>query len=204
MIDLARLILFGLVRILVGARGAFVDAAPSTRQAIYFANHASHFDTLTVLAAMPREIRAQTRPVAARDYWGKTAPRRFLALDCLRSVLIDRQRTGDGDPLDPVRATLRDGGSILIFPEGTRTDAETIQPFRSGLFHLADEFPDVELVPVNLDNLARVMPKGSYLIVPITCTARFGPPLARIAGEEKGAFLERARRAVEALGERPR
>ncbi|WP_062211117.1 lysophospholipid acyltransferase family protein [Aureimonas sp. AU12] len=204
MIPLVRALLMGLVRLLIGARGAYAACEPSLRQTIYFANHASHFDTLAVLAAMPPAIRAQTHPVAARDYWGRTPLRRFVSQACLRSVLIDRTRSAQGDPLAPVHACLADGGSVLIFPEGTRADENGIAPFKSGLFHLAQAFPAVDLVPVHLDNLARVMPKGSYLIVPITCTARFGPALTVVPGEEKAAFLARARAAVETLGERAR
>ena len=60
-------------------------------------------------------------------------------------------------------------------------------------------FPDIELVPVYLDNLQRILPKGSMLPVPITCTARFGTPLRVEPGEDKAAFLRRARAAVLAL-----
>jgi 1-acyl-sn-glycerol-3-phosphate acyltransferase len=87
----------------------------------------------------------------------------------------------------------------VLFPEGTRSTGEEVAPFKSGLYHLASRFPNAELVPVFLDNLARIMPKGSPLIVPITCTARFGAPLRLLEGEEKGVFLARAREAVVAL-----
>jgi len=181
-------------------RSVWSGAEPTTRQRIYFANHSSHFDTLAIIAALPPAIRARTRPVAALDYWGKTRMRRFIAVECLRSILINRTRTGEGDPLDPVREGLAAGSSILIFPEGTRGSGETIAPFRSGLYRLAEAFPDVELVPAYLDNLSRIMPKGSMLIVPITCTVHFGAPLAPFPDEDGKAFLERARLAVERLG----
>jgi hypothetical protein len=58
----------------------------------------------------------------------------------------------------------------------------------------------VELVPVHLDNLQRILPKGSFLMVPITCTARFGAPLRVVPGEDKNSFLQRARQAVLDLG----
>jgi hypothetical protein len=54
-------------------------------------------------------------------------------------------------------------------------------------------------VPVWLDNLRRVMPKGKLLPLPLLCTATFGAPLRLQAGEEKQAFLDRARDALLAL-----
>ncbi|WP_375338349.1 lysophospholipid acyltransferase family protein [Chelatococcus sambhunathii] len=195
----ARAALIVAVRVLVGARADWAGCRPSPRRRIYFANHASHFDTLAVVAALPRPFRATTHPVAARDYWGASRLKRFFAVDCLNAVLIDRDRKGEGDPLAPVEALLQSGRSVLIFPEGTRGSGEAVAPFKSGLHRLARRFPGAELVPVHLDNLARVMPKGSILIVPMTCTAHFGAPLALEPGETREAFLERARLAVEAL-----
>ena len=202
MIGFARSLLILAVRVLVGARADWSGVQPGPRRRIYFANHASHFDTLAVIAALPHHLRRTTHPVAARDYWGRSALRRFFAVDCLNSVLIDRDRKGEGDPLAPVVALLQAGRSALIFPEGTRGSGETIAPFKGGLHKLARTFPAIELVPVHLDNLSRVMPKGSVLIVPMTCTAHFGAPLKFDPAEDRDTFLERARQAVEALGPR--
>lgn len=200
MTGLIRGILLALVRILVGARGDWRGVEPSSARRIYFANHSSHFDTVAVIAALPAEVRRLTHPAAARDYWGASALRRFIAGKVLRAVLIDRKPEPGSLPLAPLEALLKQGQSILIFPEGTRGEGEEIAEFRSGIYRLALDFPDVELVPVYLDNLRRVLPKGSWLIVPITCTARFGAPLKVEPGEAKSAFLSRARAAVKALG----
>lgn len=64
---LAQAALFGLVRLMVGAYRN--GPLPTGSVQIFFANHTSHLDTLTLLAALPKEIRARTRPVAARDCW---------------------------------------------------------------------------------------------------------------------------------------
>lgn len=203
MIALARGLLVMLVRLVVGARADWQGASPDPRTRIYFANHASHVDTLAILAALPRTLRARTHPVAALDYWGRSALRRFIARDCLRAVLIDRKADRSvADPLAPLHAVLELGESLVFFPEGTRNDGDEIAPFRSGLYHLASRFPQVELVPVYIDNLSRVMPKGSWLPVPLTCTARFGPPVALDPAEDKAAFLTRCREAVVALSRR--
>ena len=199
MIAVIRRFLVLLVRILVGARSDWRGCAPETRRRIYFANHSSHFDTVAVMAALPWPVRQLTHPVAARDYWGVSETRRFIAEKCLRAVLIDRKPPPGSDPLAPLVKLLEQHRSILIFPEGTRGSSEEIAAFRSGIYRLACRFPDVDLVPIYLDNLSRILPKGSWLIVPITCTARFGTPLRVAPGEDKDTFLNRARDAVIAL-----
>ena len=191
--------LVSLVRLLVGAVPRWQGASPETdRQRIYFANHCSHLDSLALWAALPRPLREQTRPVAARDYWGNGALRRFVAHRGLNALLIDRQ-AGGKLALEPLLAALQAGESLIIFPEGTRGQERLPAAFKSGLFHLSSQYPQAELVPVFLDNLQRAMPKGRKLPVPFICTVRFGEPINVLPDEEKAVFLERARRAVVAL-----
>jgi 1-acyl-sn-glycerol-3-phosphate acyltransferase len=189
-------LLVGVIKLLVGAYARWIGTTPTSAQRIYFANHTSHIDTLAIWSSLPRNLRPHTRPIAARDYWGKGL-KKYISTRGFGAVLIDRTREkADSDPLDPLRAALREGDSLIIFPEGTRGASATPAKFRSGLFRLAGEFPAVELVPVYLDNLHRSLPKGALLPVPVVCTVRFGAPVARLDGEEKEAFLERARAAV--------
>jgi 1-acyl-sn-glycerol-3-phosphate acyltransferase len=186
-----------LTRLLVGAYPQWIGCAPSAAQRIYFANHTSHMDTVVLWAALPRALRANTRPVAAKDYWDKGALKRRIAIDELNVVLIDRNRDDPGaDPLGPLREALANGFSLIIFPEGTRSAQALPGPFKSGLYHLGREFPSVELVPVYLENLHRSMPKGELLPVPTMCSVRFGKPVQIVEGESKEAFLSRARAAV--------
>jgi 1-acyl-sn-glycerol-3-phosphate acyltransferase len=186
-----------LVRLLVGAYPRWLGSAPTATQRIYFANHTSHMDTIVLWAALPRSLRANTRPVAAKDYWDKPGIRGQIARDELNVVMIDRSRDDpNADPLEPLRDALEHGFSLIIFPEGTRAAQSRPGPFKSGLYHLATEFPQVELIPVYIENLHRSMPKGAIVPVPIICTVRFGSALALRTGEDKDAFLARARDAV--------
>jgi 1-acyl-sn-glycerol-3-phosphate acyltransferase len=190
-------VLIGSVRALLGATPRWVGSKPEQRQRIYFANHTSHIDTVAIWSALTPDLRAKTRTAAAADYWGSSALKRTIALKALNAVLIDRKRTDpQADPLGPLHEVLDAGQSVIIFPEGTRQPQPLPGAFKSGLYHLAQRFPDVELIPVYLDNLHRSMPKGTYLPVPLICTVRFGAPLPRIPEEDKSAFLERARTAV--------
>jgi 1-acyl-sn-glycerol-3-phosphate acyltransferase len=192
--------LIALVHLLVGASPRWIGSSPVPTQRIYFANHTSHIDTLALWSALPAELRKQTRPVAARDYWGGDALRRYIALRGFNVVLIDRAPSGnakrEGDPLQPLYDVLASGQSLIIFPEGTRKAQALPDPFKSGLYHLAERFPNVELVPVYLENLHRAMPKGTFIPLPLNCTVRFGAAMPRVEAEPKADFLTRARQLV--------
>lgn len=195
-VKLVRLTLIVVVRLLVGAHPRWVGAAPSALQSIYFTNHTSHLDTLALWVALPAHIRAKTRPVAAKDYWGHGSVKRLIALKVLNAVLIDREVSRHSEPLAPLLAALAAGDSLILFPEGTRRAQAEPSDFKGGLYHLAEAFPQVQLIPVYLDTLHRSMPKGSWLPVPLICTVRFGASIPWQADEHKKSFLTRAREAI--------
>lgn len=189
-------LLVGIVKLLVGAYPRWIGCEPTAQQRIYFANHSSHVDTLALWSALPMRLRYTTHPVAARDYWG-SGVKKYIATKALRAVLIDRAREDRNvNPLGPLIETLERGESLIIFPEGTRGREPLPGAFKSGLFHLAKQFPNVELVPVYLENLHRSMPKGAVLPIPMTCTVRIGCPIQLAVDEDKTTFLERARSEV--------
>ncbi|MGV3493447.1 MAG: lysophospholipid acyltransferase family protein [Ramlibacter sp.] len=191
--------LLALVRILTGAQARWYGCPPKAEQRIYFANHQSHADLVMIWAALPRELRSITRPIAAKDYWTKTPLRQWITTAVFHAVYVDRERKGEEDPLQPLVDALESGDSIIIFPEGTRGHGEEPQPFKSGLYALAQRFPHVVLVPAWIDNIQRVMPKGEVVPVPILCSVTFGAPIRLEDGEERRAFLDRARDSVIAL-----
>ncbi len=199
--EAAGLFLAFLARLITGAQGHWRGCAPMAEQRIYFANHQSHFDWVLIWAALPRELRAVTRPIAARDYWTATPLKAWITREIFNAVYVSRERSADEDPLEPLIDALRRGDSLVIFPEGTRGHAGLPAPFKSGLYHLAEVFPEVPLIPAWIANVQRVMPKGEVVPVPILCSVTFGAPLRVDAGEDKRAFLERARSAVVALRE---
>jgi len=193
--------LIGFIRVLTGAQAYWRDCRPTAALRIYYANHASHGDFVLLWASLPPWLRRRTRPVAGADYWNRDALRRYVGGRVFRAVLIDRERReGSPDPIAQMGEALDAGDSLILFPEGTRnvTDA-VLLPFKSGLYHLATRCPQAELVPVWMNNLSRVMPKGELLPLPLLCTVTFGPPLRLAAGEDKAAFLARARDALLAL-----
>jgi len=196
------LLLAFIARLITGTQGHWKGCPPTAEQRIYFANHQSHLDWVLIWAALPKDLRATTRPIAAKDYWTKSPFRHWLTREVFNAVYVDRQRTDDQDPLEPLVEALSHGDSLVIFPEGTRGNQDEPMPFKSGLYHLAEQFPQVQLIPAWIDNVQRVMPKGQVVPVPILCTVTFGAPLQLQPGEDKHAFLDRARGSVIAL--RPR
>jgi 1-acyl-sn-glycerol-3-phosphate acyltransferase len=197
----AGFVLSFLARLITGAQGHWYGCPPKAEQRIYFANHQSHFDWVLIWAALPSDLRGGTRPIAARDYWTSGRFKHWLTREVFNAVYVNRQRTDDQDPLEPLVEALRSGDSLVIFPEGTRGNKGEPQPFKSGLYHLAEQFPEVQLIPTWIDNVQRVMPKGEVVPVPILCSVTFGTPMQLQPGEDKRAFLERARAAVLALDE---
>ncbi|MEH0167724.1 lysophospholipid acyltransferase family protein [Paucibacter sp. JuS9] len=195
--DFAGLFLSFLARLITGTQGHWKGCPPTAEQRIYFANHQSHFDWVLIWAALPRELRAQTRPIAARDYWTSSPLKKWLTSEVFNAIYVSRTRSSpDEDPLEPLVEALSNGDSLVIFPEGTRSNKGDPQAFKAGLYHLAEQFPDVRLIPTWIDNVQRVMPKGEVVPVPILCTVTFGEPMQIESGEDKRAFLERARAAV--------
>jgi 1-acyl-sn-glycerol-3-phosphate acyltransferase len=198
----AGLVLAGLARLLSGASVRWIASQPDTCQRVYFANHTSHLDALVIWASLPPSIREITRPVAAKDYWSRGVIRRWLARDVFDALLIDR--TDIKVHQSPVDLMLREIGStrsLIVFPEGGRSITGEVGEFKSGLYYLAKKRPDIELIPVFIDNLNRVLPRGEFLPVPLLSCISFGPPLWLEQGEQKLDFLARARRAVLALKE---
>jgi len=200
-------VIAALARAISGVQVRWVGDKPSGSQCIYFANHTSHLDFVVLWSALPSELRARTRPVAAKDYWS-TGIKSFLAERVFRAVLVDRKRIAPPDAgetrphagafavIDQMAEALGETDSLIIFPEGTRGSGETVAPFRSGLFHLAKKRPQVELIPVYLENLNRILPKGEILPVPLLSLLTFGPPMRVGETEDKNLFLERAHAAV--------
>ena len=189
--------LCGFARALTGVRALWLGSAPDAGPRVYFANHRSHGDFVLIWASLPPPLRRSTRPVAGADYWLTTPLRRFLINRVFRGVCIDRRPGRSGpNPVAQMGEALTAGESLILFPEGTRNMGDGLLPFKSGLHHLARAHPEAELIPVWIENLGRVMPKGSLIPVPLLCTLSFGPPLAPIDGESRDAFLARARTAL--------
>jgi 1-acyl-sn-glycerol-3-phosphate acyltransferase len=186
-------------RMLSGVSVRWHNCTPDTCQRVYFANHTSHLDALIVWSSLPSDVRLLTRPVAAKDYWAKGSVRRYLAGQ-FKALLIDRHEIKVHN--NPVQIMIREIGdtfSLIVFPEGGRNPGGDMQEFKSGLYYLTKRRPDLELIPVHIENSHRVLPRGEILPVPLLSRVTFGPPIFLHDQEPKADFLARAREAVRQL-----
>ncbi len=210
--SLFRAVILSVVHVFTGVslKGPGKPLGPA-KPCLYFANHTSLGDFLLIWAVLPPGLRRQVRPVAAADFWMASGLRRFIAQDVFNALLIERAEVGAERPhaaerpgaLAMMSEALQQGDSLIFFPEGTRnTTDECLRPFKAGLYHLAQKHPDVALVPVWLDNVRHVMPKGHRLPVPTLCTVNMGMPWrCRSAADARrmDAFLDQAQKVVLAL-----
>ena len=123
---------------------------------IFAPNHQSHFDIAALLGLLP----GVTRFAVKREMFAE--PILGAVLRTMGMIAIDRD-----DPLSSIerlqRVTL-DGGSLVIFPEGTRSPDGELLPFRKGAFVAAIHL-GVPIVPVVCKGTTRIMPKGQYLSI---------------------------------------
>jgi 1-acyl-sn-glycerol-3-phosphate acyltransferase len=190
-------------RLICGASVRWHCDPTVTRQRIYYGNHSSHLDFVMIWSALPPRLRRSARPVAGQDYWERGAVRRYLAGRVFRAVLIERRQAGSDQAAVSAHAAIEhmaremgDQYSLIVFPEGTRSVNGEVGPFKSGLYHLSRLRPDVELVPVYLENLNRILPKGELLPVPMMSRVIFGPAFPANGRDDKAEFLLKAREAL--------
>lgn len=190
-----------LAKMFSGFTVRWVDCQPDTCQRIYFANHTSHLDAVVLWSALPHEIRLLTRPVAAKDYWTGSWFKEHIARS-FNALLIDRKEiTVHKSPIDIMIRQMGDLYSLIVFPEGSRSAGEEMSDFKSGLYYLGKKRPDLELVPVYIENVNRILPRGEVLPVPLLSCITIGAPIFLETGEPKADFLRRARQAVLQLKE---
>jgi 1-acyl-sn-glycerol-3-phosphate acyltransferase len=187
-----------IARAVSGATVRWAAGAAEDGRRVLYANHTSHLDFLVVWASLPPRAREHTRPAAAADYWLRGRVRRYLAKEVFRAVLIDRG-AGGREAVSLFREALAGGDSLVLFPEGTRGAGPEVAAFKSGLYHLLRQEPTLQAQPVHLENLNRVLPKGEAVPIPLITRVTFGAPLRLEPGEDKTAFLARARAALVAL-----
>ncbi len=171
----------------------------SSRQRIIVSNHNSHLDTIAILHVAGGRDMKRLRPVAAADYFCRSR-----ALHAVMSALFDILPICRGpvrrgaNPLDVLDAALDAGDSLILYPEGTRGEPERLARFHSGVGHLIRRHPEIEVVPVYLRGLGRVLPRGAWYPVPLNVHINIGEP--RCYEGSPREITRAIREDIEALG----
>ncbi len=171
---------------------------PKTGPAIIAANHNSHIDTVMLLCLFPYRALSKVRPVAAADHFMRTPLSSWFAQNIIGILPVERGlQSRKNDPLAGCKTALENNEILLIFPEGTRGEAETMGPFKTGVARLAETYPDTPIIPVYLQGAGRVLPRGAKLIVPFNCSIIVGEPFSWTGS--KTSFMTRLKETILAL-----
>lgn len=148
---------------------------------IIVGNHNSHLDTISVMSYLPKKQLIKTHPIAAGDYFGKSPFKARMTRFFVNAILIPRSRPKEGesgpDPIAMMVEVLKNGESLLLFPEGSRGEPEKFQKFKRGVGLVLEQCPDVPFIPVYMKGLGKVLPKGDSVPVPFDSYLRVGKPV---------------------------
>jgi 1-acyl-sn-glycerol-3-phosphate acyltransferase len=171
----------------LGLRVSHRDRLPKRGPAIVVANHNSHMDVFALLSLFPLRRQASVHPVAAADYFLADKRMAWFALNILNIIPVSRQG-GDANPLALCEQALREGKTLILFPEGTRGEPEILSPLKSGLWYLSQSLPDVPIIPVWLRGTGQVMAKGNRIPLPLFIDVNIGEAL--YFNPEKKRFMD--------------
>lgn len=169
---------------------------------IFAANHSSHFDTILVLATLPKRFRHHSIIVAGADYWFDTLPKARFAAGCLNIIPIERKKV-DRRSADLALSLLREGWNVIIYPEGTRTRDGFASPFQGGAAYLALH-ANAPVVPIHLEGTRRIFGAGASSAHPGPTRVVFGNALLPEPGERTRRFNERLQYEVSVLADEGR
>lgn len=201
---LYRLLMKNFLRIIFGVSYKNVNHFRDIKQFIIVANHNSHMDTVSVLSALPTTQLTKIHPVAAVDYFGRNKITAFLSQFFINTLLISRNKNeAKRNAIDDMDQILKNGESLLLFPEGSRGEAEVLQDFKHGVSILLKKNPKVPFIPIFLKGMGKALPKGDPFLIPMECQVRIGKPIIieNIANKEISEITEIVRQSILNLNE---
>jgi long-chain acyl-CoA synthetase len=178
---------------------------------VFAANHQSHMDTPVVMAALPRRFRYRLAPAMAKEFfkahffpqqytrleWFTNSLNYYLAALFFNAFPLPQREAGARQTLRYIGEVLTSGFSVLIFPEGARTESGEIKPFRPGIGMIASRL-QVPVVPVRLEGVDRVLHQSWHMARPGRVRVAFGAPM-QLRGENYAALAKQVEEAVRAL-----
>ncbi|MFL2574406.1 MAG: lysophospholipid acyltransferase family protein [Flavobacteriales bacterium] len=166
------------LKIFIGLKYVNEKTLKNKKQFILIANHNSHMDTMAIMSAIPSRYIHKVHPIAARDFFGGSLFKKILMRYLVNATLIKRDRDDpNNDPIDSMDKMLKKSRSLILFPEGSRGIPGVMAKFKKGLGYLIQRNPEINVIPVYLDNVYKTLPRGKNLILPYNCSIKFGDPI---------------------------
>ena len=178
---------------------------------IFAANHQSHMDTPVLMAALPARLRYRLAPAMAKEFfkahffpeeygrkaWLANSLNYYLAALFFNAFPLPQREAGARQTLRYIGEVLAQGFSVLIFPEGRRTEAGEIDRFRPGIGMIGSRL-GAPVVPVRIEGLDKVLHHTWRMARPGRVRVAFGAPI-RLVGDDYEALAKRVEDAVRAL-----
>lgn len=165
--------------------------------AIVIANHSSHFDSPVVYSTLPGSIRNKLMMAAAADKFYASRKKRVWWPSLFQNA-FPVHRGGGVKQLEYPVSKLKSGWSILIYPEGGRSKTGQFARFKAGPAIMAMQ-ANVPVIPIYMEGLRDIMPKGQREPRPAAAHARIGKPISLVgvaSVSEATAMLENAMREL--------
>jgi long-chain acyl-CoA synthetase len=178
---------------------------------IFASNHQSFMDGPVIMASLPARWRYQLSPAMGKEMfaahffpdqhgrlsWFTNSLNYYLAVLLFNAFPLPQREAGARQTLRYIGELLADRQSLLIFPEGRRSESGAIDAFRPGIGMIASKL-GAAVVPVRIDGLQHVLRVGWHMARPGRVRVAFGAPL-RLVGEDYEALTKTVEAAVRAL-----
>lgn len=150
----------------INVRG--MEKLPKKGPAIIVSNHNSHIDTLIIMSLFSMSTILKMHPIAAEDYFCNTKIRAFIFKTLIGIIPIKRnvQRRTKDELFKDINKALNDNRIIIIYPEGTRGEDNTLGEFKTGIAHIAKMNPNVPIIPLYINGPDKILPKIDAILVP--------------------------------------
>ena len=185
-----------IVLVIAGVSLKGKENLPTKGAAILVANHNSHLDTLVIMSLFSLKTLEKVRPIGAEDYFCNKPYKKWLSKNLIDLIALKRRPSkADGHPFGEIYEALDKGDIVLLFPEGSRGDPEVMKPFKTGIAHIAKDYPHVPVIPLSIYGAGKALPKGEALFVPFVIEVNVGEAVF-YEGEEKNLYVKRLEESV--------